>query len=840
MPILCDQIMRKALERTMTDPEIDKYLQDVQAMFEAIGKSAKNPQDAALEAQARALKKKVEAAANARARLLQGQRLEANLALVSGDYRGVEIDGLESLLTGTQSAKAASHFSVDRLAKSFEEYYSGCLITRVNKLGDGYLKQLKSGRIDQDIARALWLIERPKDYRGSPEAWKIAEVIHDMGEECRLEQNKQGANILKLAGYIVTQTHDQAKIWKAGPDAWKDFIKTRLDWSRTADGRFDPVRDPAQCDAFLQDLWDSFSSGIHEKAQDVIANPLASPGTTGTTAAKLSKNRVLHFLDGDAWFEYNQKFGLGNIREAVLNGFRKAAQNTSLMRILGPSPKAGFENLVRLVERNLKGQGRHGDCQKLAGKKSWLDALYKTVDGSSRIAGNPTLASIGSNVRAWNNMTKLGGVLISSITDVPSFGAEFAYHGEGFLRSMADGLKLVTQGRGSLESQEILSDCGVFFDSINSELCARFGGDFSGSLQYMSNVFFKINGLSLWTDAWKRAAGLMLSHNLARYAKNAWADLAHQNRRLLGIYGIGEDAWNLLRKGRTRALDGRDYLTPQIAQDISEADIEAIFKREGKAFSKGQAQAYRDDLEARIRTLIRVRVSYAVLEPDAKTRAYLYGGTAPGTGMGEIARFVLQFKSFPAAFILKMLGRELLGREAAGVMGGLKNVFIKDQFGERSNFARMFLMMTLFGYAAMTCKQLVAGKTPHDPKKWETWTAAAIQGGGIGILGDFLFGEKSRMGSSFLSTLAGPTLSQMEAFYNLKANIMAGQDVSSESIRLALSLTPGNNLFYMRTAFDYLVGYNLYEMLNPGYIARTRRRIKKENGQTFWLEPKKW
>jgi hypothetical protein len=37
-------------------------------------------------------------------------------------------------------------------------------------------------------------------------------------------------------------------------------------------------------------------------------------------------------------------------------------------------------------------------------------------------------------------------------------------------------------------------------------------------------------------------------------------------------------------------------------------------------------------------------------------------GTRPGTVIGEMARFVAQFKGFPAAYARQVLGREIYGR----------------------------------------------------------------------------------------------------------------------------------------------------------------------------------
>lgn len=87
-------------------------------------------------------------------------------------------------------------------------------------------------------------------------------------------------------------------------------------------------------------------------------------------------------------------------------------------------------------------------------------------------------------IRSWNNMTKLGGVLISSITDIPSFAYEFAYHGAPFFSSLAKGIGLAIKGRGTADQQRILTSCGVFFDSMNQAITDRFfGNDAEGKSQ---------------------------------------------------------------------------------------------------------------------------------------------------------------------------------------------------------------------------------------------------------------------------------------------------------------------------------------------------------------------
>ncbi len=145
----------------------------------------------------------------------------------------------------------------------------------------------------------------------------------------------------------------------------------------------------------------------------------------------------------------------------------------------------------------------------------------------------------------------------------------------------------------------------------------------------------------------------------------------------------------------------------------------------------------------------------------------------------------------------------------------------------------------------MTAKQLLAGKTPRElldensplGLNWKTILAAAVQGGGLGIYGDFLFGEKSRMGGSLAGSFGGPAYSSAESLYGLYLDARDGRDLGANSFRFFFNHIPGNNLFYIRAALDYTILNSFYEYLNPGYLRRMRRRVEKENGQTFWHEP---
>ena len=141
----------------------------------------------------------------------------------------------------------------------------------------------------------------------------------------------------------------------------------------------------------------------------------------------------------------------------------------------------------------------------------------------------------------------------------------------------------------------------------------------------------------------------------------------------------------------------------------------------------------------------------------------------------------------------------------------------------------------------MQLKEVAKGNEMRPPSA-ESFIAAALQGGGLGIYGDFLFGEANRYGGSTLQTLAGPgigTASQAVDLALKARSSLMGEDVAfaSSALRLAKGNVPFGNLFYTKEAMNYLIWYQLQETINPGYLKRRERRMKKETGKDMWLPP---
>lgn len=119
------------------------------------------------------------------------------------------------------------------------------------------LRLFNSRALEREIAQELAEITKPAGRRGisgSNEAAGIAAIVHRDREAVVARQNRAGAWIKPLPGYITRQTHAQHRLRQAGREEWKAAIRPLLDEERTFRG--------ADADDFLnRSSYDALASG---------------------------------------------------------------------------------------------------------------------------------------------------------------------------------------------------------------------------------------------------------------------------------------------------------------------------------------------------------------------------------------------------------------------------------------------------------------------------------------------------------------------------------------------------------------------------------------------------
>jgi hypothetical protein len=835
--------MSAAAGRELTDEEAEALQTQLQSRirYEQARNGAIDLRDAALRA-ADSIGADLKTAAfiERRNALLNASIRAEKVQWIQSQFGNRPAEGIAALLVGVNRAKVGARNSVAAVQKTLRDKFLGGLVHDLESTGNA--KLFASGTMDRDVARALWAFGRDDEaarLSSIPEpAVQIAWVVNKWQEFTRTTANESGAWIGKEAGYIVKQSHDMLRIRNAGFDAWKTAALQHFDIPRMmAESGADNV------DAMLNGIYRNLASGDHMKPiTSVEASPFKGPGNL---AKRLSQDRVVHFKDADAWFDYNQTYGTKSLREAVATGIDRSAQQIGLLRQLGTNPGAMVETIRNDLIQAAKSAGEFGKIDALKDAAGRHDTYLSAVDGRMNIPGSALWARRGANLRAWQSLAKLGGMILSQFNDIAVYGSEAKYQGRGFLSGMGESISGLGTNLKTEDRRDLLASLGVFFESAMGEIARTGSFEDAGALTKGQRLFFKLNLGQWWSEKMRAAAAMGMSHHMALQTGKAWDALEPEYRRVLGLYDIDGAKWDVIRQSSLKQVDGRNYIAPDTISQVGDDAVRGYLESSGQRANAKDIDAARADLADKVQTYMNDRTSFFQLEPDAKTRALLLQGTRPGTWLGEFARFLMQFKSFTGAYMQKIMGRDLFGRgyEGTNPFGALK-----AGNGEAWGLVSVVAMSTLFGYGSMLTKDLMRGQTPRLPNGDPTgdgklFLAAMAQGGGMGLMGDFLFGSANRFGGGMLSSIAGPTASVANDIVNLyqtaRDDAINGKSgsLAADALRVALNNTPYLNLFYTRIALDYLLFYRIQEWLNPGYLARMEQRVRSQNNQEFILPP---
>lgn len=838
--VACIDLVRRDIE-DMTDKELDEVLEQMRGRQANLIRGGADPSTAAAQAGMEVAEKLRAAAAIEKRNALINRRIRIEaLDYLNTTWSDNLAEGVLSILYGSSHAREGSRASANAAQSANFRRYMGGVFGELDAAG--LFDVLKRGELDRDVFVAMRSIKDEAALKQLPEqAVAIAKILDKWQEVSRIEANRAGAWIGKVDDYGLRQTHNADRLMKAGEAKWKADILPKLDLPRMF-----PDGVPKDLDDWLHETFLNLVTGVRDG--DATGGKMAAFKGPGNLAKKLSQERVLHFRSADDAFQYNIDYGMGNIRESYVTGMHQAAESTGLMQVLGTNPEYNLTAIVDSIRSRLSRSDpaalKKFDDATRSGKR--INNAYLEVSGQTRRAASARLASVGQGIRVWNTFTGLGGAVLSAVSDVPVRASLLRYQGQSYLKQLGKGiidpLTRLTDGLDSADKKAVLSATGYFNEVAMGNLAARFSPDdtIPGALNRATNTFFRWNLLAQWTDSMRRSTLEAMAHYWGTIAGQPYAKLSDRNRMALTRFRIGEKEWGVISKGTAEA-DGRQFLTPQAVREMPRESFKSLAADRIREAKSAAAKAGKpEQADAAIRRILddtraqmadRLQQFYAddldsaVISPDARTHAFMRQGNQAGTPIGEALRLFWQFKSFGIAIMQRAFLRELRGYGP------------KSSISQAKGLALLMLGSLGFGYMAMTLKDLVKGKTPRPLDSPKTWTAAMAQGGGMGIYGDFLFGEASRLGGGFLETLGGPSVGKLADAKRLFDSAKTGEDVGAEALRFAVSNTPGNNLFYARMAADYLFLYEMQEAMNPGYLRRMERRAETERGQEWWLRP---
>lgn len=718
-----------------------------------------------------------------------------------------------------------------------DQYLSG-LTNELDR--KGLYQAARSNQFQREWGRELYelSLQNAGDDRAQPgvtknqHAIEIAQSVSKYMAVAKDNLNKAGAWIGEYAGYINRTVHDEDKIRRAGQDSWTSFIRPLLD-----DKTFEGADSEGE---FLRGVYNALYTGVHLSDADGVG--FKDPAFTGPAnlAKKLSESRVLHFKDADGWMDYQEKFGRGTLLEQVYGSLGRAAHSQSLLSRWGTNPEAEFKQDMQWLGERYRDQ--HTDSiAALNQGKGGLENLFSHLTGEANRPQSRLAAKIASYVRLDESMAKLGMVAFTHLSAATTKAGELHYQGVPWHEAYGNFLSSIFRGMSHGDAAQWADETLAGLEGTNRDIISAFSPNDSvpGKASRLANLFFKLSGLTWLLNKQKAGAEWAISRRAGMMMDRAHDDLPPEMQRALMQYDISPKEWDVLRNAPDHvSVNGRQFLTPQAAIRASDESYhptidmgaDTNLTERSQAFIDRRVAAGRENLSMKVHAWLHDTADRSVVTPGIQDHALLLRGTQPGTIPGEALRFVSQFKMWPIAAVRQQWGREIYGQGGVGnKIGGILNLTVGS---------------ALTGYGIYALKMLMKGQNPPPPSP-QAAIAGMMQGGGLGIFGDYLFGEYSRFGQSVTESALGPVLgSGSTAIFDLWNRIKSRaegsehpQPLAPAALKLLTDNTPFINMFYTRQALNYLFLHSLQETLNPGYLERSQRSLKQKQGATYWLSP---
>ncbi|HEY1448319.1 MAG TPA: hypothetical protein VGF33_07255, partial [Caulobacteraceae bacterium] len=564
---------------------------------------------------------------------------------------------------------------------------------------------------------------------GDAMAMHAAQIVKLALDAARKIQNDYGAFIGKLPGYVARQSHDPLKIaggyWaeikEAGERAkatgtladlnwqevrmaafkrafrtWRDFILPLLDHEKTF-GDLDPndvnlddsvkilgglegtslVDNPADPkERMLARIFTDILTSQHEVLKG--ANDEADFRPTVGKATVVSRPRVLHFLDPTAdevpWLTYNRKYGKGNLFNTIKDQLSRAGRNAALMRSYGPNPELAREERIAQLQSSARARGDVATAKKLGGW--WQTADWDMLNGQANAPENLRLATTFRLLRGWASMTKLGGIILSHVSNLPLSAQSFARVGGTFL----DGYKGAISGIAHLPDPA-KGEAADLLDIGARAFAGHLGGQFNandgalGWSAWASRMTYKLGGFEWGINGLRQGTASMLARHLAVEHDKGWDNIEQGLRETFERFGIERDHFELGGQ-HIGEVEGKRYYT------LAGLD----------PFSDNPAER---EASIRLRTFIHDFVDTTASEARLREQKGLVAGTKAGTPLGEAMRSMSQLKGF----LMTIFGRQLM--PAIRGFGGRQPPWL---------LAHLILSTAIAGYISMNMKRLVAGE----------------------------------------------------------------------------------------------------------------------------------
>jgi hypothetical protein len=315
----------------------------------------------------------------------------------------------------------------------------------------------------------------------------------------------------------------------------------------------------------LESVYDTISTGGLSK----LKSDKMSVGQGKATINKHAEERVLNFKDGDAWMEYQEKFGAADIMATLDDHIRKMTTDMALIEVFGPNPDAMFKTLMDQVKAKNVMNGMEKPDKGL----DHLQKMYNVVSGKvDSDVGSFLPSGFLQTSRAMNTASLLTSAALSTVTDPLLASLNAAFHGMNPAVTLGSYVKnfVKSASKSSFEDQQLI---GLGADVFSSEVTKRFSELGNGFWAKASEAVMRATFMNTLTESSRMAFKAQFMKKLLK-GRTIESLTTDQHLKLLEQVQEQADFAVIMGNSRSRAITTMGESKGTITGEISRSSMQ--------------------------------------------------------------------------------------------------------------------------------------------------------------------------------------------------------------------------------------------------------------------------
>lgn len=702
---------------------------------------------------------------------------------------------------------------------------------------------------EKGLQEVVRLVSGDKIDGVDPQATLFAKEIKSVFDNLHQMYDEAGGIIGKLE-YYYPQKHEPQRILKAAKAAGKTREEYKPIWISKVVELADPSKmiNPKTGLPYTQQ---GLLESLNVLYDEITTNGLSTSreramfqGNRPEAFKEEAHSRFIKFKDGASFLEYNRQFGSGDegLFDNIIHKIDSMSQEIATLKNL--SPKAN--NLMKQLNIDMDMEVAQGNMT--SGDKRFTNGMYDVFVGSINYH-NGTFNWFYRMLEGQKNLMRAGYLTLASVSAMTDFAfvrSAARMNGLPGTKAIMKQLKLLSSkaNREAIKRHIFVSDSilGQSFKAARmaEDATSSGGGKIVNTTKWLSSFTNRAGGLQFLTDMGKGASMINQMGAFAdiKKANTKWQDLEPAFREQASKFGITKNDFELMKLSEVLTTDGKDGTELLRGQEIAQIPLEKAKKLGYKTEREIIDVSYKFD--SWITDVANKSVNESNLRTQAiTTGAGLLGGEA--VKKGSIGRSALSSVTMFKGFTITVMNNFVLPL-LAGTLNGKKD--------KMAILSSMLVLTTVLGAGVIQAKAVLKGQTPRDMEEENFWWAAMMQGGSLGLFGDFIFGNENRHGQDFMSQMLGPAWSLNKDIFRLSKGTIDKladsdsevdlQDTLSKTFSKARSLAPGTP--YTKFIMDRLVGDGIDmaiygESKFNSRMRKKQRKLKSQFGNEFYFEP---